>query len=81
MAPRIMIREDEDVSAYARKALEADGVAVLTGHKALRCEMDGELKFPSSPGRKSASASTCSCARWAAWRGSRASVWKSWAFR
>jgi pyruvate/2-oxoglutarate dehydrogenase complex dihydrolipoamide dehydrogenase (E3) component len=33
-----MIREDEDVSAYARKALEADGVAVLTGHKALRCE-------------------------------------------
>jgi len=45
MAPRIMIREDEDVSAYARKALEADGVAVLTGHKALRCEKDGEQKF------------------------------------
>jgi pyruvate/2-oxoglutarate dehydrogenase complex dihydrolipoamide dehydrogenase (E3) component/uncharacterized membrane protein YdjX (TVP38/TMEM64 family) len=44
MAPRIMIREDEEVSAYARKALEADGVAVLTGHKALRCEMDGEQK-------------------------------------
>jgi pyruvate/2-oxoglutarate dehydrogenase complex dihydrolipoamide dehydrogenase (E3) component/uncharacterized membrane protein YdjX (TVP38/TMEM64 family) len=43
MAPRIMIREDEDVSAYARGALEADGVAVLTGHKALRCEeVDGE---------------------------------------
>jgi pyruvate/2-oxoglutarate dehydrogenase complex dihydrolipoamide dehydrogenase (E3) component len=31
-------REDEDVSAYAQRALEADGVAVLTGHKALRCE-------------------------------------------
>jgi pyruvate/2-oxoglutarate dehydrogenase complex dihydrolipoamide dehydrogenase (E3) component len=45
MAPRIMIREDEEVSAYARKALEADGVAVLTGHKALRCEKDGEDKF------------------------------------
>jgi pyruvate/2-oxoglutarate dehydrogenase complex dihydrolipoamide dehydrogenase (E3) component/uncharacterized membrane protein YdjX (TVP38/TMEM64 family) len=45
MAPRIMIREDEDVTAYARKALEADGVAVLTGHKALRCEKDGEQKF------------------------------------
>ncbi len=45
MAPRIMIREDEDVSAYARKALEADGVAVLTGHKALRCEKEGEQKF------------------------------------
>ena len=45
MAPRIMIREDEEVSAYARKALEADGVAVLTGHKALRCDMDGDAKF------------------------------------
>ena len=45
MAPRIMIREDEDVSAFARKALEADGVAVLTGHKALRCEKDGEHRF------------------------------------
>ena len=45
MAPRIMIREDEDVSAYARQALEADGVQVLTGHKALRCETLGEDKF------------------------------------
>ncbi len=45
MTPRIMIREDEDVSAYAKKALEADGVAVLTGHKALRCELVGGEKF------------------------------------
>jgi pyruvate/2-oxoglutarate dehydrogenase complex dihydrolipoamide dehydrogenase (E3) component/uncharacterized membrane protein YdjX (TVP38/TMEM64 family) len=45
MAPRIMIREDEDVSAFARKALEADGVQVLTGHKALRCEKVGGEKF------------------------------------
>ena len=45
MAPRIMIREDEDVSAYARKALAADGVEVLTGHKALRCEKTGADKF------------------------------------
>ncbi|MBT9553665.1 MAG: FAD-dependent oxidoreductase [Hydrogenophaga sp.] len=43
MAPRLMIREDEEVSALARASLEADGVAVLTGHKALRCEVvDGE---------------------------------------
>ncbi len=43
MAPRIMLREDEEVSALAKGALEADGVAVLTGHKALRCEaVDGE---------------------------------------
>jgi pyruvate/2-oxoglutarate dehydrogenase complex dihydrolipoamide dehydrogenase (E3) component/uncharacterized membrane protein YdjX (TVP38/TMEM64 family) len=45
MAPRIMVREDEDVSGYARKALEADGVAVLTGHRALRCEQVGDEKF------------------------------------
>jgi pyruvate/2-oxoglutarate dehydrogenase complex dihydrolipoamide dehydrogenase (E3) component len=38
MLPRIMIREDEEVSAFAKKALEQDGVRVLTGHKALRCE-------------------------------------------
>ena len=43
MGPRIMIREDEEVSALAKASLEADGVAVLTGHKALRCEIiDGE---------------------------------------
>jgi pyruvate/2-oxoglutarate dehydrogenase complex dihydrolipoamide dehydrogenase (E3) component/uncharacterized membrane protein YdjX (TVP38/TMEM64 family) len=45
MMPRLMVREDEEASAYVRQALEADGVAVLTGHKALRCEKDGEHKF------------------------------------
>ncbi len=45
MAPRLMVREDEEVSAYARQALEADGVSVLTGHKALRCEQQGKDKF------------------------------------
>ena len=44
MAPRLLLREDDEVSAYARKALEADGVVVLAGHKALRCEQDGEAK-------------------------------------
>ena len=43
MAPRLMGREDEDVSAYARQVLEADGVRVLTGHKALRCERGGAM--------------------------------------
>jgi pyruvate/2-oxoglutarate dehydrogenase complex dihydrolipoamide dehydrogenase (E3) component/uncharacterized membrane protein YdjX (TVP38/TMEM64 family) len=42
MAPRIMLREDEEVSALAKAALEHDGVTVLTGHKALRCEREGE---------------------------------------
>ncbi len=44
MAPRIMMREDEEVSELARKALQADGVTVLVSHKALRCEMDGDAK-------------------------------------
>ena len=39
MAPRIMAREDDEVSALAADALRADGVDLLTGHKALRCEM------------------------------------------
>ena len=42
MAPRIMLREDEEVSELARLALEADGVKVLTSHKALRCETGGD---------------------------------------
>lgn len=43
MAPRIMIREDEEVSALVKASLEADGVKVLTGHKALSCGVtDGE---------------------------------------
>ena len=45
MLPRIMIREDVEVSACARQALEADGVAIFTGHKALRCEATAEGKF------------------------------------
>ena len=45
MGPRVMAREDEEVSAFARSALEADGVQVLTGHKALRCEKVGDEKF------------------------------------
>jgi pyruvate/2-oxoglutarate dehydrogenase complex dihydrolipoamide dehydrogenase (E3) component/uncharacterized membrane protein YdjX (TVP38/TMEM64 family) len=44
MLPRIMIREDEEVSAYAQRALEADGVTILCGHKALRCEKTAEGK-------------------------------------
>ena len=45
MGERIMVREDEEVSALARDALQADGVLVLTGHKALRCERRGEDKI------------------------------------
>lgn len=36
--PRILAREDEDVSDLARAAQEASGVCVLVGHEALRIE-------------------------------------------
>jgi pyruvate/2-oxoglutarate dehydrogenase complex dihydrolipoamide dehydrogenase (E3) component len=45
MAPRLMGREDVEVSDLARDALTRDGIDVLTGHKALRCERQGNLKF------------------------------------
>lgn len=38
MADSLLGREDADVSALARAVLEADGVTVLTGHKAARIE-------------------------------------------
>lgn len=44
MLPRLMIREDADVASVVQSNLEADGVEVLTGHRALRCERNGEEK-------------------------------------
>ncbi len=38
MAPRLMIREDDDVAALATAALIASGVDIRTDHKALRFE-------------------------------------------
>lgn len=42
--PRLMAREDVEVSAQVRTALEASGVRVLTEHQALRFEREGEHK-------------------------------------
>jgi pyruvate/2-oxoglutarate dehydrogenase complex dihydrolipoamide dehydrogenase (E3) component len=44
MAPRLMLQEDADVSALIRATLMQDGVQVLTRHKALRCEKQGQTK-------------------------------------
>jgi pyruvate/2-oxoglutarate dehydrogenase complex dihydrolipoamide dehydrogenase (E3) component/uncharacterized membrane protein YdjX (TVP38/TMEM64 family) len=44
LADRLLAREDDEVCAAATRALQADGVRVLTGHKALRCERDGDDK-------------------------------------
>lgn len=42
---RIMIREDEEVSGIIQSSLEQDGVYILTDHRALHCERDGDHKF------------------------------------
>lgn len=44
-APRLLIREDEEVSALVKSALERDGVNVLTGHKAIACGVTGGEKW------------------------------------
>lgn len=40
--PELLPREDSEVSALVRTALEHDGVTVLTGHRAVRCEREGD---------------------------------------
>nr|WP_256995397.1 bifunctional TVP38/TMEM64 family protein/FAD-dependent oxidoreductase [Rhizobium sp. L1K21] len=41
--PRLISREDEDVSEFVRQTLATDGVRILTGHKATACKVvDGE---------------------------------------
>ncbi len=45
MDKRIMGREDQEVSDYIQKTLMDEGVNVLVGHKALRCEQDGAKKY------------------------------------
>lgn len=42
MGWQLMAREDEEVAALTLTALKADGVRVLTGHRALRCEKSAE---------------------------------------
>ncbi len=37
MAPRLLLREDSEVSKLVQSALERDGVEVLCNHQALRC--------------------------------------------
>ncbi|MEQ1686039.1 MAG: FAD-dependent oxidoreductase [Burkholderiaceae bacterium] len=44
MAPRVMLREDPDAAELVAEALRADGVQLLTGHQAVRCERDGDTK-------------------------------------
>ncbi len=46
MAPRIMVREDPEVSDLVAASLRADGVSILTGHQAVRVDVaDGEKRL------------------------------------
>lgn len=45
MGPRILSREDPEVSELVTASLRADGVEVLTGHQALRVEQRDGQKF------------------------------------
>jgi len=45
MMPRIMIREDADISALVQKKFEAEGVHVLTGHQAKEVRVEDDRKF------------------------------------
>jgi len=46
MAPRILVREDPEVSERVAASLRADGVRVLTRHKAVRVDrIDGEKRL------------------------------------
>ena len=45
MAPRIMIREDEEVSDYVMKQFRAEGVNVLVNHKAKQFVVEGGEKI------------------------------------
>ena len=44
MLPRLMGREDPEVAELVAESLRNDGVVVLTGHQALRCEQAGGIK-------------------------------------
>ncbi|MCP5151245.1 MAG: FAD-dependent oxidoreductase [Ectothiorhodospiraceae bacterium] len=41
MLPRVLVREDPEVSALVAGRLAAEGVSVRTGHRALRVEVEG----------------------------------------
>jgi len=44
MGPRIMSREDEDISTAVRRTFEREGVRVLTEHRAVSVDVAGEHK-------------------------------------
>ncbi len=52
MAPRIMSREDDDVSTMITETFQKEGVSVLTSHKALRVEASDKILVCEFQGRE-----------------------------
>ncbi|MBL0147436.1 MAG: FAD-dependent oxidoreductase [Ideonella sp.] len=44
MAPRVLVREDADAAEFVAQSLRSDGVALLTGHTAVRVESTGAAR-------------------------------------
>lgn len=45
MAERLLMREDEDAVSFVEASLKADGVGILTGHKAVACGIEAGEKW------------------------------------
>jgi len=45
MAPRILLREDEEIAAMVAARLRAEGVRILTGHRARACRVEEGRKL------------------------------------
>lgn len=45
MGPRLLSREDDDVSALVAERFVAEGIELRLGHRALRFEQDGDARF------------------------------------
>jgi len=53
MAPRVMVREDPEVSELVAASLREDGVVLLTSHQAVRVErVDGEKRLVAKHGER-----------------------------
>ncbi|MGB5078379.1 MAG: FAD-dependent oxidoreductase [Sphingorhabdus sp.] len=52
MADRLLLKEDPDAAALVTRQLRAEGVEILSGHKALRFDPDGALVVGGPEGEK-----------------------------
>ena len=82
MPPRILIREDPEVSALVHAALSRRRhrpCSSATRRSSSRSRTARKSSSPSTTARTCASPSTSCCARSAAWPTSRATAWRNWA--